>query len=195
MENDSEKTSDLLDQLTLPRLKFSAQRGNPTAQSNLATHLVASGDYSSAAIWYRFAAQQGNALAQHNLGCLLLNGEGVEQDFIEAAKWFSEAAQQGYTNAIYNLAFVNEHGLGCKMDKVRACSLYEKAADRGDPDSLCKLAMLLLDENDQKRIGIEPQGDDWPISSNPEKARELLELASRNGHKTSTNILKKLGWK
>ena len=184
-----------LDQLSLPKLEFSAQRGDVNAQFNLAVFLASSGNHSSAVYWFRLSAQQGNVQAQYNLGCLLLEGRGVKRNYLEAIKWFSEAAQQGYINAIYNLAYMNEHGLGCKMDKARAYSLYQEAADRGDSDSQCKLALLLLDINDQERAEIEPQGNGWPVSPNPEKARKLLEVASSNDHKTSTNILRKLGWK
>jgi uncharacterized protein len=130
---------DILDQLSLPKLKFSAQRGDANAQCNLATLLMSSGDYSPAVTWYQLAAQQGHALAQYNLGCLFLEGKGVKQDFSEAKKWFEEAAKQEYVNAIYNLGYLNENGLGCKRDTAKAYSLYKEAAKHGDSDAKHKL--------------------------------------------------------
>ncbi len=184
----------ILDQTSIQKLKFAAQRGDPTAQCRLAVLLESEGDYSSAAHWYRFAAQQGNAQSQHNLGCLLLEGRGVDQDFSEAKQWFSDAARQGYLNSVYNLAFVLERGLGCKTDKVRAYELYKEAADRGDTDSQCKVAMILLEKTDQDKAKIKHHGTGWPVSSNSAEARKLLKLASANGHKLSTDILTTLGW-
>ena len=141
----------LLDQLSIQKLQFSAQRGDAAAQCGLAVYYESAGDHSTAATWYRYAAQQGYAQAQYNLGCLLLRGQGVKQDFIESKKWFSEAAQQGYVNAIFNLAYMNENGLGGKRDKARAYSLYQEAAEHGDPDAKKKLLEI---ESSSKRKNI-----------------------------------------
>jgi TPR repeat protein len=193
--DDMDKIGEFLDQLSLPKLNFSAQRGDVYAQCSLAVFLESSGDHASAAYWYRLSAEQGNSQAQYNLGGLFLEGRGVDQNYFEAIKWFTEAAQQGYINAIYNLAYMNEHGFGCKEDKVKAYRLYKQAADQGDFDSQCKLALILLDKSDQKRIKINPKDNDWPVSSNSNEARKLFELASDNGHKLSTGYLIALGWK
>lgn len=190
-----DKIKDVLDQLSLPKLKFSAQRGDVNAQCSLAVFLESSRNHSSAAYWFSLSAQQGNSQAQYNLACLLLEGRGVKRNYLEAKKWFSDAAQQGYINAIYNLAFMNEYGLGCKKDKIKAYNLYKQAADQGDSDSQCKLAVILLDKNDQKKIKIKSQDSGWPVSPNSKDARKLLESASNNGHKLSTDFLTTLGWK
>ena len=68
------------------------------------------------------------------------------------------------------------------------------AADRGDSDSQYKLAMILLEEDDKNKIGSELRGSEWPASSNSTKARNLLELASKSGHKLASEILINLDW-
>lgn len=193
MIDSNDRIQNLLDQISFPKLKFSAQRGDASAQCSLAVQYELLGNHSSAAYWYRLSAQQGNAQAKYNLGCLLLEGRGVKQNYLQALKWFDDAAQNGYTNAFYNMAYMIENGLGCKADKIKAFDLYKQAADQGDSDSLCKLAMIYLDESDRKRLKIYPQGSGWPISSNSKYARSLLELASNDGHELSSDLLKELG--
>ncbi|GHT40504.1 hypothetical protein AGMMS49921_02000 [Endomicrobiia bacterium] len=41
-------------------------------------------------------AVQGDAPAQNNLGVIVLQGEGVEQDYKVAFNWFKKAAEQGH---------------------------------------------------------------------------------------------------
>ncbi len=92
------------DHAALAELSLRAEKGNPSAQNNLAL-MYAEGrgvtqDIAQAAIWYRKAAEQGLDVAQNALGVMYGNGKGVPQDYSEARKWFQLAAAQGNADAV-----------------------------------------------------------------------------------------------
>ena len=170
--------SELLRQLDPSNLRERAWKGDPRAQVSFAVHCESEGKVAEAALWYRRAAEQGIAQAQFNLGVLLMNGIGVDANLPEAVKWYESAAAQGYLNAIYNLAFMRENGLGCAQDPHAAFDLYEEAAVRGEPDSQCKLAILLMDESQQKQIGynFRVKTDDQLFARATKALRRLFRL-------------------
>src|SRR5690349_13316307 len=61
-----------------------AKRGDPKAESALATFYENRKAYSKAVEWYRKAAEQGDTLGQFGLGRAYFLGQGVEPDDIEA---------------------------------------------------------------------------------------------------------------
>jgi TPR repeat protein len=62
---------------------------------------------------------------------VVVDGEGVKQDFAKAVAYFSLSAQQGNIVALYNLAQMHEHGLGTAPSCPLSVQLYKKVAERG----------------------------------------------------------------
>lgn len=144
---------DIAAQVDPQEIRKRAWQGDTHAEYNLAVLCQTEGRLREAESWYRRAAERGVAPAQFNLGVFLQNGTAGTTNLPEAIGWYEKAAAQGYVNAIYNLAFMRENGLGCTEDPRAAFELYESAAALGEPDSQCKLAILLMDEAHQARVG------------------------------------------
>ncbi len=124
-----------------------------------------------------------------------MKGAGVDQNFAEAVRWYEAAAKQGYLNAIYNLAFMYENGYGCTKDFRLALQLYESAANKGENDSLCKLALLLLDEQLQAQAGVQYRREGWNfVPADSARSKLLLKQAAENGDEMAAEILADLGW-
>ena len=83
---------------------MAADRGDATAQSNVAIFLDSEKKFEEAFRYYALAADQGLTDAEHNLGCCYQDGEGTEVDLGKARYWFERAAAKGYEPAIENLA-------------------------------------------------------------------------------------------
>jgi tetratricopeptide (TPR) repeat protein len=108
-----------------------AERGDATAQYNVAIALEAKSKMSLAADYYRKAAKQGHSIAQNNLGVFYNTGEGVKPDPAKAMEWFQRSAEQGNASAYFNLGAC----LQCKGDTTAAVHWYTKAAAQGDADA------------------------------------------------------------
>jgi TPR repeat protein len=112
-----------------------AEKGNPRAQSELATlfHLGSGTrrDVIQAAKWWRLAAEQGVADAQDALGFAYYYGEGVRQDYLEAVKWLRRASEQGVANSQNKLGLMYENGEGVPQDFVLAHFWFNLAAGQG----------------------------------------------------------------
>ena len=108
----------------LNKLRMSAEKGDASAQSNLAQRYYKGEgvitDKAEAVKWYRKAAEQGLAAAQFGLGLCYYNGEGVVQDKAEAAKLLHKAAEQGHAKAQANLGWCYYRGEGVVEDFVEA---------------------------------------------------------------------------
>ncbi len=126
--------------------RISAERGEPIAQSNLASlYFLGRGvrqDDEKAAIWFGKAAALGLPEAQSNLAYMYYNGRGVTVDYVEAAKWTRLAAEQRYASAETDLGFLYEQGKGVPLDYVTAYVWYSAGAAGGDQRATGKLKTL-----------------------------------------------------
>jgi hypothetical protein len=73
-------------------VKFQAEAGRATSQTQLADFFLASSDFTNAVIWYRKAADQGHVPAQLSLAGCLMSGRGVAKDASGAARLLRQAA-------------------------------------------------------------------------------------------------------
>jgi len=115
--------------------KKSAERGNSSAQNNLAC-CYDNGDgveknKEKAFEWFEKAAEQGNATAQNNLGNCYDKGSGVEEDKEKAIEWYIKSAEQGYADAQYNLGWHYDKGIGIEENKEKAFEWYKQSAEQG----------------------------------------------------------------
>jgi hypothetical protein len=141
----------------------------------------------------RRAADQGMARAQYNLGILLYDGS-IPKDLVQAVKLFESAAAQDYPDAVYMLAFMRENGYGCIKDLQYAFELYKKGASLNEPDSQCKVALLLLDADLQRKAGVSYRNEGWNfVRANHDESRRLLREAGSQGHTLARRILNSLG--
>ena len=85
-------------------LRMAADRGNATAQCNLAFLLDAEEKHEEAFRYYALSADQGYTRAEHNLGCRYANGRGTEVDLGKARYWLERAAAKGHEAATRSLA-------------------------------------------------------------------------------------------
>jgi len=94
-----------LDKKKAERLfRMAADRGNATAQSNVAVLLDSEQKFEEAFRYYALAADQGYTDAEYCLGLCYKAGEGTEVDLDKARYWFERGAAKGDKEAIENLA-------------------------------------------------------------------------------------------
>jgi hypothetical protein len=94
-----------LDKKKAERLyRAAADRGDATAQNNLALFLDAEQKFEEAFRYYALAADQGYTSGEYNLGCCHRDGQGTEVDLGKARYWFERAAAKGHEKATQNLA-------------------------------------------------------------------------------------------
>lgn len=73
-------------------VKFQAEAGRATSQTQLADFFLAASDFTNAVTWYRKAADQGHVPAQLSLAGCLMSGRGAAKDAPGAAKLLRQAA-------------------------------------------------------------------------------------------------------
>ena len=78
---------------------MAADRGNATAQANLAKILRTDGKPVEAFQYSMRAAEQGYTDAEAHVGMAYGVGEGVEENLTEAHRWLSRAAAKGDVTA------------------------------------------------------------------------------------------------
>lgn len=88
------------------------------------------------------AKNKGNADDQYAVGLMLLQGDGLQQNYGEAIKWFQAAAKQGHTGAEVNLGMLYKSGRGVLQDFSSAAHWLQKAAAKGNPEAEYHLASL-----------------------------------------------------
>jgi len=84
-----------------------ADRGDATAQCNLAFLLDSERRFEEAFQYYALAADQGYTSGEYNLGICYRDGEGTEVDLGKARYWFERAAAKGDEEAIKSLAHLD----------------------------------------------------------------------------------------
>jgi len=158
------------DMLLAARTRTEAERGNATAQFNLAL-LYDQGrgvpeDPKEAVRWYTLAAEQGDVRAQRNLGYMFDAGRGAPQDDGAAAEWYRRAAEQGDAGGQNNLATMYYLGRGVARDFTEAARWFRAAADQGDAGAQHNLGRMLLEGTE--------------IPQDPFEAYSWCGLAARN---------------
>lgn len=150
----SGNASDIESASTFNAIARKAETGDMEAQYRLA-ELYETGrgipkDFEAAARWYRSAANQGDSNAMHRLGSLryrgkgfppqtwgditwlMVNGEGIRQDFPEALMWYEKAAALGHPRSRTSLGFMHNGGHGVPRDFIEAAKWYIVAGDQGE---------------------------------------------------------------
>ncbi len=74
------------------------------------------------------AGTTNHAYAQYYVGMMLLNGQGVEQNYEEAANWFRKAAEQSIPQAQYKLGMLYMQGQGLPRDYEFAYAWFRAGA-------------------------------------------------------------------
>ena len=123
-------------------IKERAERGDASAQVELADNLAANQLVAQAVGWYRKAAEQGNVDAKYRLGEILINGvsstsdpdERVAPKPAEGVRWTYEAATNFHSGACRNMSYVLENGVGLGTNVVEAYAWLEVFA-RSNLDS------------------------------------------------------------
>ena len=83
--------------------RMAANRGDATAQCNLATMLLDEGSDESqreAFEYYKLSAAQGFTSALYQVGFCYVHGAGTEVDFVEGKRWLERAAAKGDKAAV-----------------------------------------------------------------------------------------------
>ncbi|MCC2097123.1 MAG: SEL1-like repeat protein [Hyphomicrobiales bacterium] len=128
------------------RLADEAQRGNASAQYELALRYIAGRtiprDYDRAVALLEKASAQGLAQAQYRLGSLYEKGIGTKKDPARALYLYERAGNAGNIRAMHNYAVLAAEGAAGKPDYAKAAQWFQKAAEHGVRDSQYNLAIL-----------------------------------------------------
>jgi uncharacterized protein len=165
--------------LVLQRLR-DADKDNPEAMRQLATHLIAGRivqqDATEAERLLTKAATAGHAASMVDLGVLHDNRKN-EEDWRKASMWYVRAVDRGNTAAMVKLGLHLERGAGVPHDETAAVALYERAANDGNASGMYAWARML---DDGKGV---PQRD-------PETAANLilqaLDLGDEDAYREMT---------
>lgn len=77
------------------------------------------------------AAENGHPEAQYEMGRMLMNGDGLPQDYDEAARWFRLSAEQDTSWAQCNLGILYANGLGVPQNWGETVKWWHLAAAQG----------------------------------------------------------------
>jgi TPR repeat protein len=132
--------------LALTSLKPLADKGHPSAQSNLG-YLYENGlgvaiDLSEAVRWYRLAAEQGNTYSQTRLGYLFERGLGVPRNDWLAAQWYAKSAAAGDEQGQSWLASMYRDGRGVARNYKEAEKWFSLAAEQGSAGASMNIGLL-----------------------------------------------------
>jgi hypothetical protein len=95
-----------------------------------------------AAKWYRKAADKGDALASVELAQQLVQGLGVQQDYLEARRRCEDAAKARFGPGAYCLGLMNRQGLGGPKDFEQAAKWFNQAAELQDDRAMLYLGKM-----------------------------------------------------
>ena len=126
-------------------LQAQAERGDASAEHNLAARFEQAKDYAQAIKWYERAAAHGSEMSAMNLAQMYEKGIGVKADPAEAIRRYKVLAGQGNGEARYRLAVLAESS----GDYAQAADLHQRSIDRGD-----FRAMLNLGEMHEQGRGV-----------------------------------------
>ena len=140
-------TSDTSDEATVRGLRRGAERGDATAQYNLACHydygrMGLPLDQAKARSLYQLAAEQGHGRAAMNLAVSHRDGEGGPVDLKEAARWFKVAADLGHIQACTNVGIAYMRGDGVPQSRMEAIRYLTRGANAGDELAVMQLMRM-----------------------------------------------------
>ena len=84
--------------------RMAADRGDATAQQNMATMYFNAGQFAEAFRFYKRAAEQGLFNAQTGLAVCFEQGKGTEVNLAEAKRWYRKGVDRGDAQSQNNLA-------------------------------------------------------------------------------------------
>ena len=96
-------------------------------------------------------AEYGVLDAQYRLARMYLDGGKVGADHAIACEWMKRAAEGRHIQAQVEYADMLFDGVGTEQDVAAAVFYYQTAADRGSNDARAKIAMLMQEENDDRK--------------------------------------------
>lgn len=135
----------------MKKLLKRAERGNVTAQVNLAAKLATGEDCAqnlkNAYYWYKKVANLGDSDAIYNLALMTLFGEGVKKNQKKAIKLLFKAVQHGSADACMVLGETYEFShLELQINYTEAAHFYLKAMKLGMSNGIRNLVSM-LEEN------------------------------------------------
>lgn len=131
-----------------------------------------------ALFWYKKAAHLGNGNALYALGLLSETGVASKLDLPLALKYYQQASNKENEKAMLALARMYHYGLGVAKDQKISAAIYQKLADRQNAYAQYQLGTYYLEGPSEERL--------------PEKGRELLKQASKNGSSQARKTLLRL---
>lgn len=161
---------------------------------------------------YKYLVAKGNPQAMHELGKMVMNGDGVKQNYNTAYTLFSMAAKKGLHKSLSKMAFMQQKGLGRPINVRNAYMLYKKAADAGDVQGYYGTGYLMykglgVNQNYDKAIEYLKKGAEkhhagcsfllgahyasgYNGTPDYSKASEFFNLASKAGHGWTIDVTK-----
>lgn len=125
-------------------LAMTAEKGNATAQYQLALIYLNSQQADKAAQWMRKAAEADITGAKFYYGRMLLQGNGVVQDKQRGIAFLQQAADEHFMAAHAELARIYYEGNGVTADAERALPYIAAAVEGGDMESTWYLGLCFL---------------------------------------------------
>lgn len=116
-----------------------AEKGDASAQHNLAYEFERQKNFDEAIKWYTRAAEQGYGVSAMNLAQMYEKGIGVKQDFEQAKKWYRKPMESGSGEALYRLASLSEK----TQDYPEALKLYRRGVQHDDYRAMVDLGGMV----------------------------------------------------
>jgi uncharacterized protein len=115
--------------------RLAAEKGDPVAQNNLASHLLEE-NLEEAIQWYVASAEQNFPFAEEILGDIYSGELNVSsdkaEDFmngVEAVKWYKRSAKRGFLTACHRLGDIYSNNQSM-IDEEKAVKWYQQAAEK-----------------------------------------------------------------
>ena len=115
-----------------------AEKGDASAQHNLAFDFERQKKYDEAMKWYMRAAAQGFGPSVNNLAQMYEKAMGIPQNSAEAKKWYRKSMERGDGEALYRLASLSDK----TGDYAEAIKLYRRGVTRDDYRAMVDLGEM-----------------------------------------------------
>ena len=143
---------------------------------NEASQLYDEKDYKKSYSIFYILAKNGDIDSQKNIANMLLHGLGIEEDEEEAYRWYKRVADTGDSKSQYAISNCYIHGLyGFSVNYTLAVEYLKKASKDNYMPAKYDLSIMYFNGNG--------------VIKDKNKARELLEVNTKNGHKKSMKLL------
>ena len=182
---------------SLQLLRMAAERGDATAQHNLASRLKAGEQIRGSLAehesfrWYKLAAEQGLTAAEVKVGLAYASGQGVLSDFDECKRWMARAAAKGDEFAIQLLGLKSRSNEPSEKSANvlfnDSCMLYDQGKFE-ESARFCKLAAEKGFASAQYNLAnffMKGEG----VKRDEEECKRWLERAAAQGHKNAETCL------